>query len=250
MKLKKNEKLGYALLLLSIIIAIVWIFIFVEPVIQSEEYHHFSDTTTFLGISNFWNVVSNIPFLIVGLLALINLKAMIDANFMYVIMFAGIVLISFGSAYYHLEPNNDTLVWDRLPMTIVFMSLFSIVISEFISKKTGKILFAPLILVGFLSIAYWVFSSSGDLRLYILVQFYPMIAIPVILICFKSEYNSVSAYWILFLFYVIAKLLEYFDGEIYEALVYMSGHSLKHFAAAIGLYVLIDSYRKRDLLVS
>ena len=246
----KKETVGYAILILSVIIAIVGIFAFVEPIAQNEEYHKFVDSTKIFGVPNFWNVISNLPFLIVGLIALINLKAMKGVSVLHITMFAGITLISFGSAYYHLEPNNDTLIWDRLPMTIVFMSLFSVVISEFISLRIGKLLFVPLILVGLCSIAYWIYSSTGDLRLYILVQFYPMIAIPVILLFFKPKYTSTSAYWMLFLLYIIAKLLEYFDGEIYETLVYMSGHSLKHIAAAIGLYILIDSYRKRELIGS
>jgi len=244
-----KQKIGYSILIISAIAAVAGIFLFVDPVIQNEDYHIFSDEKTFLGVPNFWNVVSNIPFLLVGLIGLINLKAIQGARMMYAVMLIGVILIAFGSAYYHLEPNNSTLVWDRLPMTIVFMSLFGIVISEFISLKIGRLLFVPLLSLGLLSIAYWVFSNSGDLRLYILVQFYPMIAIPFILIFFDSKYDRTSAYWMLFLFYVLAKIMEYFDSEIYETLVVISGHSLKHFAAAIGLYILIDSYRKRKLLV-
>lgn len=242
-----REKVGYTILLFSMLIAIVGIFFFAKPIVQSEEYHQFSDAKTILGVSNFWNVVSNIPFLIIGIIGLLSLKSMVGSNRMYVLMFAGIALISVGSAYYHLDPNNNALVWDRLPMTILFMSLFSIVISEFVSKRAGDILFVPLILIGLLSIAYWVLSESGDLRLYILVQFYPLIAIPVILLFFESRYTRASAYWFLILLYVIAKLCEYFDSEIYEALVFFSGHSLKHIAAAIGLYILIDSYRSREI---
>ena len=34
--------------------------------------------------------------------------------------FLGLFLTGFGSGYYHWEPTNDTLVLDRLPMTILF----------------------------------------------------------------------------------------------------------------------------------
>ena len=72
----KKEKVGYAILILSIIIAIVGIFAFVEPIAQNEEYHNFIDSTKIFGVPNFLNVISNLPFLIVGLIALIHLKAM------------------------------------------------------------------------------------------------------------------------------------------------------------------------------
>ena len=244
----KSDKLGYTVLISTAIAAVIGIFLFVDPILQSEEYHNFSDARTYFSIPNFWNVISNIPFLIVGVFGLIHWKYIKGANGMHIVMFAGIVIMSGGSAYYHWAPDNDTLVWDRLPMTIVFMSLFSIVITEFISPRAGKLLFIPLILIGLLSIAYWVYSSSGDLRPYVLVQFYPMIAIPIIIIFFKSGYTLESAYWMLLILYVIAKIFEYFDAEIYHLLVQMSGHSLKHIAAAIGLYLLLNSYRKREIV--
>jgi hypothetical protein len=134
-------------------------------------------------------------------------------------------------------------------MTIAFMALFSIIISENISVRSGKTLLLPLLLTGMLSVAYWHFSETrgtGDLRLYALVQFYPMIAIPIILICFRSRCTHVYAYWWLLLAYIIAKVFEHFDAEVYNVSGFISGHSLKHLAAALGMYVLLVSYQKRN----
>jgi hypothetical protein len=165
------------------------------------------------------------------------------------LLFFGTFLVGFGSGYYHLDPNNQTLVWDRLPITVAFMALFSIIISEFISVRSGKTLLLPLILAGILSVAYWQFSEirgEGDLRFYALVQFYPMLAIPIILICYRSRCTYVYAYWCLLLAYIIAKLFEHFDAEVYNVSGFISGHSLKHLAAALGMYVLLVSYQKRN----
>lgn len=41
------------------------------------------------------------------------------------VLFAGVLLTSAGSTWYHLAPTNDSLVWDRLPMTLGFMGLFA-----------------------------------------------------------------------------------------------------------------------------
>jgi hypothetical protein len=89
--------------------------------------------------------------------------------------------------------------------------------SEFISLKIGKKLFIPLMALGLFTIVYWIIGEhygSGDLRGYLLVQFLPMLIMPIILLSFKRK--SAKAYWYLLLFYVFAKLFEYFDGQIFE----------------------------------
>lgn len=249
-----KEKLGFALIIISALMVIIGI-AYQNPIPQDISYHLFVDTREIWSIPNFWNVVSNVPFVIVGLLGLYKLrfpgklKVVDDTSIAYVLLFFGTFLVGFGSGYYHLDPNNQTLVWDRLPITVAFMALFSIIISEFISVRSGKTLLLPLILAGILSVAYWQFSEirgQGDLRFYALVQFYPMLAIPIILICYRSRCTYVYAYWCLLLAYIIAKLFEHFDAEVYNVSGFISGHSLKHLTAALGMYVLLVSYQKRN----
>lgn len=225
-----------------------------DAISQDETYHHFADTRTLWGIKNFWNVVSNVPFLGLGIYALYKLLKLKDLRIdeeikiAYILLFTGITLLSLGSAYYHLDPNTHTLLWDRLPMTIAFMALFSIVISEFISIKEAKRLLYPLLFLGIFSVLYWAYTEKqgyGDLRLYFFVQFFPMLTIPLILLFFKSSYTLSRGYVYLLLSYVLAKIFEYFDTQIYEYLVFISGHSLKHIVAALGLYILLFTYSKR-----
>jgi hypothetical protein len=168
----------------------------------------------------------------------------------YAVLFIGIGLMALGSSYYHLIPGNPSLVWDRLPMTITFMSLFSIAISEFISVPLSKLLLLPLLILGIVSVLYWDYTEGlgrGDLRPYALIQFFPMLAIIIILIFFSSKFTHTSAYWWLLGAYIIAKICEHLDGEIYQVLHWVSGHSLKHIFAGIGLYILLASYEKRRL---
>ncbi len=239
----KKEKLGYTLLSIIGIVAIIG-FLLSSPIKQNEDYHHFSDEQTIWGIKNFWNVISNFPFLIVGLYGIFQLKKMNRLNFQYLMFFIGIFCVAIGSGYYHFNPTSSTFVWDRLPMTIAFTALMSIVISEFIDFKKGKLLLLPLLFIGIISIVYWVVYD--DLRLYVVVQFYPILAIPIILILFKSAENLTKGFWLLLISYVFAKLCETFDFEIHKTLKFLSGHSLKHFSIFVGIYLLIKSFPRQE----
>lgn len=251
---KRKEKIGITLIVVLALFVVVATGL-QNPIAQDVNYHLFKDSRTLLGIPNVWNVLSNAVFLFVGLSGLykilitnsLNIIAEIKSS--YVLFFIGITLVAFGSGYYHLWPDNQALVWDRLPMTIAFMALFSIIISEFISVRIGKVLLIPLVFLGMAAVIYWhvgEINGVGDLRYYAIVQFFPMLAMPVIFICFNSIYSHTRAYWFLLVAYIIAKVFEHFDGEIYNALGVISGHSLKHIIVAAGLAALLVSYAVRN----
>ena len=247
MSRQTRERIGFGLLIISALLVVGGV-ISQNPIAQDVSYHAFADDRTLWTIPNFWNVVSNIPFIIAGFIGVNSfkqpgkLKVISEINTAYILLFFGTFLVGFGSSYYHLAPDNQTLVWDRLPMTIAFMSLFAIIISEFISVRSGKALLLPLILAGACSVIYWHFSEmsfKGDLRFYALVQFYPMLTIPIMLLCFRSRYTHVQVYWWLLLTYIVAKVFEHFDAEVYDALGFISGHTLKHIFAALGIFILL-----------
>ena len=248
-----GQRAGTILIYAITVVALVAVFI-LEPIVQDTAYHRFSDARELWGIPNFWNVCSNLAFLFVGFLGTYQFtngeikNRLPELHFAYIALFLGVALVSLGSIYYHLQPDNQTLLWDRLPMTIAFMALFTIIIGEFASARLAKQIFIPLILVGAGSAVYWYIgelNDAGDLRFYMLVQFLPVMLIPILLLLFQSHFDRVYAYWWLLLSYVIAKFLEYFDTEVFALSGFISGHSLKHFVAAVGLYLLLDSYRRR-----
>ena len=238
----KKEKVGYIILTAIALLSVAGIFI-LSPIEQDKEYHNFCDSETIFNIPNFWNVVSNIPFLVIGLIGLYKTTTLLETKIKYIVFFLGISLVSIGSGYYHLNPNNNTLVWDRLPMTIAFMSLFSIIISEFIDLKIGLKSLFPSILIGLLSVVYWIVFN--DLKIYILVQFFPVFAIIVILSFFRSKYNLTIGYWLLLLAYIIAKIFEHFDYQTQNILKILSGHTLKHVVISIGIFSLLYTYLNR-----
>ena len=224
-----------------------------SPKPQSNSYHAFADHTQFLGIANFLNVFTNLPFIIVGIIGLRLLsKTAVKRPIavIYGVLFTGIFLIGLGSSYYHLAPNNNSLVWDRIPMTIVFMAFLTAVIAECINIKTGRLLLFPLVIVGIASVLWWNYTEQighGDMRLYGFVQFYPVIVIPVILMLFPSPVNAKawrSLMWVV-IWYIFAKLFEHFDKEIYVTTGFVSGHSLKHIAAATATWYMVHAFAKK-----
>jgi len=249
---------GRARWLIAISVApIVATFVFVDPIPQPVSYHAFADTRTLLGLTNFWNVISNALFLVFGLIGIWqvlsnhNLAIIPRLRTAYAVLFAGIAVTAFGSGWFHLAPDNDSLFWDRLPMTIAFMPLFTVILGEHVSEKLAARLFWPLLLVGIASVIYWDYTESrgaGDLRLYALVQFLPMILIPAMLLSYRSVFDPTRFYWIAIGLYVLAKVFEYFDQNIYSFGGVISGRSLKHFAASLVALVLINGIRARKLL--
>lgn len=253
MSLSKRDTV---LIVLTIgIIAIA--FVLSSPYPQDPAYHLFADTRTLLDVDNFWNVMSNLPFLVVGLWGLGYLgrhaatSCLPGLQSAYIVFFGGVLLTAFGSGYYHLAPANDPLVWDRLPMTIAFAGLFSIIVGEFVSVRTARRILIPLLLIGYASVEYWAITESrgaGDLRPYAVVQFFPMVLILFFLLTRKPTIGAAKYYWIMLLFYVLAKVFEQLDTVVYAVGGLLSGHSIKHmFAAMTPATVLYALYRRRGV---
>jgi len=224
--------------------AVVVAVVFALPrVAQPISYHDFADQRRLLGVPNFMDVASNLAFLVAGLygLRILGRSRFADTRerLPYAILFAAVIVTCFGSAYYHLAPSNSTLFWDRLPMTLSFMSFLCAVIAERVSVKAGSALLWPLLLVGILSLLWWRWTETagrGDLRPYLLVQFYPMLAILLLLLLFPPRYTRQWDLVVIFALYVAAKLLELADRPIFNLGHVVSGHTLKHLAAAVACF--------------
>jgi hypothetical protein len=230
----------------------------VTPVAQDPAYHHVADQRALDGVPNFLNVASNLPFLLVGALGLTFLARnrhdgradtfVTPADRRpYWPFFTGVALTGLGSAYYHWQPDNATLFWDRLPMTIAFMALLASVIGERISRRGGARALWPLLMVGVGSTLYWHLGelrSAGDLRAYGLVQFGSMVLVPLILVIFPARYTGMPDLWISMGWYGLAKGFEYFDHGFLR-LTAVSGHTWKHLAAAASAYWIFRMLARR-----
>jgi hypothetical protein len=249
------------LILIEILTAIVFAgMLFVPRIPQDPAYHLFADKRMFFGVPNFFDVISNIPFIVIGFAGMLELAKNLSnmdqkdriVNICYLVFFISIFLTGFGSGYYHLNPDNATNVWDRLPLAVSFMSLFAAILYERIELKGGPAFLAALVLFGIFSIVYWYITElkgRGDLRPYIIVQFYPMLLIPFIILYLPSRFTRANDLWVMSGFYGLAKIFELFDKQIFRILRSISGHTFKHIFAALAVFWVLRMVQKRKMKI-
>ena len=244
--------------LLSVITVLgVLLALFLPAIPQDPAYHQFADQRQMFGISNFVNVTSNIPFILFGGMGIYFIArnrfqgGLAELQTIYQLFFMGTFLTGFGSIYYHLQPTSISLMWDRLPMTLVFISFFCIVVGEHISALRANRWLWPLLLFGVFSVMYWQWGEirgHGDLRFYALVQFLLPLLIVVILLMFPSPFGSRLWIVLVLLVYALAKVAEQYDVEIFALTnAHFSGHALKHLLAALVSLLWMTALYKRLL---
>jgi len=242
------------------------------PIPQPESHHQFADARALWRIPNALNVLSNASFFLVGWAGLAFLRRgptrdpdgpfrpgahtafeSLRERPAYVLFFAGVLLTAFGSAWYHLKPSTPRLFWDRLPMAIAFMALFAAMLAERISIYWSRMLLLPLVFSGVASTVMWRISEdrgAGDLRFYIFVQVFPMVALPLMMLLFRPRYSRGAELLLVMLVYAGAKVLEHFDAKIWELTSQtVSGHSAKHVVAALAAWLVLDMLKKRGRAV-
>jgi hypothetical protein len=247
-------------LLVGVTLLLIIIALLLKPIPQWQSYHNFADQRIWFGLPNAENVLSNIPLALVGIWGLFLLLSPGKIQFLHsnerwpwLGISIGLILTAFGSGYYHLAPNNATLVWDRLPLTILYMSFVATLINDRITFRFSVLLWLALLCIGFYSVFYWYVSElrgTGDLRLYALVQGYAIV-VALIMLFVPSHYTRTGDLAVVVGFYILAKLFEMFDLKIYlfDADL-ISGHTLKHLAAAMAGLWLMRMVWKRKAVVS
>jgi hypothetical protein len=250
--LERQTRLGIITLLS--LVSIIALFS-LPPLPLAAGYHSFADDRAFLGIPNCFNVLSNIPFVVAGVWGLVWLLhpsskssfAFQSERLPYFIFFSGVTLTGFGSLWYHLRPGDDRLPWDLLPMTCCFTVMISALFMERVSVNAGRALLLPLLVLGMASVAYWYATEArghGDYRFYLFVQFYSPVLLAAIIALFPPRYTHTNYLVGAFFLFVLAKLFELFDSQIYSSTL-ISGHALKHITAAVACYVILLMLQRR-----
>jgi Ceramidase len=222
---------------------------------QPLDYHHFADRRSMLGVANFLNVASNIGLLLVGIAGLVGVFRrgpqfeFTCERLPYAVFFLGMLLTAAGSAYYHLAPDNERLFWDRLPMT-TFMALVAAQIVDRINVRAGLALLVPMLLVGPASVIYWRATERagvGNVLPYFILQVYFIVILLLIALLQPSRYTRGRGIYWAFALYVVAKILEWFDRDLFALGNLVSGHTLKHLAAAAASFVVCRMLMLRTL---
>ncbi len=233
---KSRHPLAVLVILMAVSLAGL---LLLPPIPQDQTYHDFADQRSLMGIPNFWNVALNIPFVIVGLVGLAQCRE--DAA--TIVLFIGFFLTGLGSTYYHWDPSDSTLFWDRLPMTLAFAAIFVLIVKERVGARAGDILLWPMLAIGAASLLWWLWAD--DLRLYFWAQFFPAVALLALFALYPAKYTH-SKYWLIAAaLYALAKLFEFTDHAIYSAAGILSGHTFKHLVAAAACAVVLRYFQLR-----
>ncbi|QAU33027.1 hypothetical protein [Janthinobacterium sp. 17J80-10] len=223
------------------------------PVAQLTNYHDFADQHTLFGIAHGADVLSNLGFALVALwgwrrLAPARKHPGIAAGWAgYALFLAGLLLTAFGSTWYHLDPDNARLVWDRLPITLACGGLLAGVWGD-ARQRSSAALAAGLALAGMASVAWWYFTElagSGDLRAYLLLQILPILLIPLLQWIHGTPPAERWAFAGALLLYVFAKFAEMNDHQIAAVLGALTGHTLKHLLATAAAALVVASLVQR-----
>lgn len=232
--------------------------LFLSPHVPiGPNYHVFADNRPLFGLPNAWDVLSNLPFFLVGIWGLIWLlstagrSAFLDGRerIPYLVFFAGVMLTGIGSFWYHMAPSDSRLPWDLLPMTCSFTSMVVVTYMERVNVRAGYLALVPALLLGIFSVVYWDVTTSlgrGEYKFYLFVQFFSPVLLALIIVLFPPRYTGVRYLVVAFGLYVAAKLFETYDGAIFERIGGpFSGHALKHFTAGVACYWIFEMLRHR-----
>ena len=238
---------GRVLLWALPLVALAVLFAF-GPMPQPPDYHQFADRRAALGIPHFANVVSNLAFLLVGGLGLHHCIRYRPSGALgaWTVFFAGFVAVAFGSGYYHSNPGNGTLVWDRLGMGIGLAGIYAALMTEYVAARLGKYLLAVALAGALGSVLYW--SFADDLRFYLAVQGIVFLSALVILACFENAYGQKRFFLWALVIYALAIACEQLDIPIFTLTGgVIGGHAVKHLLAALAAYLLYDMLRRRSM---
>ncbi|MFO1351998.1 MAG: alkaline phytoceramidase [Gammaproteobacteria bacterium] len=257
---RRREYGRWAIVIVPGVLALVIVMLRYGPIPQDPSYHDFADRRVWFGIPHAGDVLSNLLLLAVGLLGLARIARATwverafeyaDERWIYGVFFAGIAFTGVGSMIYHWQPDNASLVWDRLPIIVTLMALLCAVVAERIGPRIGLALLAPLVAVGVTSVAWWAWSEQqgyGDLRLYALLVIDAPLALALLLVLWKSRYTHGGAYWWVLGWYGAAKACEALDAPIFHLSGgVVSGHNLKHLAAAVSAGWVLGMLSRRAL---
>ena len=246
----RSGRIGIMLGVLAVALVIAW---WVPPVPQDPAYHRFADARPFLGVPNALNVLSNLAFLIAGgaglglALGASGRVAFVDGRerWPWVVFFAGLALTGFGSAWYHAQPNDATLVWDRLPMALGFAGLVAGTLTDREPRWIWQWLFAFAV-VGAGTVLYW--HVTANLVPYLVMQAGFMAATLIATAYIPTRYTHANRIYAAAGLYALALIFERLDHQVHALLGgWISGHTLKHLLACAAIVIVYAMLRERCL---
>ena len=225
---------------------------------QPQSFHDYADQRPWLGLPHAADVLSNLPFLAIGAIGLhFVLRGWKQGSrgafsgqqtaWPYALLFAGVTLTAFGSAWYHAQPNDATLLWDRLPMALGFAGLVAGTLTDRAPQRILQWLLA-FATVGAGTVVYW--YVSGNLVPYLVMQVGFIATALIATAWITPRYTHAKRVYAAAGLYAVAVIFERLDHQVYALLGgWISGHTLKHVFACAAIWVVLSMLQSRKLSV-
>ncbi|MDG9924365.1 MULTISPECIES: hypothetical protein [unclassified Pseudomonas] len=221
-------------------LCLVLIAAFGPTVQQPALYHAFADQRALLGIPHALDVLSNLPFLLLGLFGMSRLRQIVDARWqgLYLLLCLGLLLTFLGSSAYHLAPADAGLLYDRLGMLVLFAAILGLAAADRLGFTAARMTALGVALGG--SAALWAWYTSGNLLPWIVLQAGGMLLLVMLACCRPRRDAHALRLGLCVVWYALAKLCELNDSGLFHLSgEWLSGHSLKHLLSGLAVLPLL-----------
>ena len=207
-------------------------------------YHDFADQRTLLGLPHARDVLSNLPFAVMGAWGLWWLRRVpLDRlgtaqRGLAGLLFIGLIATAFCSSGYHLDPHDAGLCIDRVGMSLAFAGLLGLAAADRISARAGVAL-AALVAVAAPATAL-VAWLGGNMTPWAVLQGGGLVLLAALAL--RRPQPRALGFSIIgvIAFYAVAKALELADAPVFALTQQLiSGHSAKHLVAALAAWPVV-----------
>ncbi len=219
-----------------------------SPVLRGPAFHHYADARWLLGLPHAGDVLSNLPFVWVGIAGLIAARRAVGLpRGLVALFFAGILGIGLGSGAYHVHPTDATLVFDWLPIVIAVAFLVALVASDRVDRSLGRIAAVVLPTAGLVSVMWWWAgggTDGGDMRFYATLQLLFIAMVPVMVLLYPKGRLPRADLLCGMVCFVLARLVNTRDASILDSTTLVSGHTVKHLMAGLAAWFVLRAVRR------
>ena len=240
----KTSKPEWALL--GVCLVLILLALLGPAVAQPTDHHHFADQRELWDIPCAWDVLSNLPFALMGFWGLAWLTRAPALGRVQrtcaALFFCGLLATAMCSSWYHWRPDDAGLAVDRLGMVVAFPGLIGLAVADRISERAGMVLAALVLVLGPLSVQVW--AGTGNVLPWAVLQFGGM-ALMLWLAALRPLDGALAVrLGTIILIYAVAKLFEQADHAVFAWTGQtVSGHTFKHAVASLAALSVIFSLK-------
>jgi hypothetical protein len=219
-----------------------------SPVIKGPTFHQYADGRPLFGLPHAGDVLSNLPFVIVGVLGLVLARRIEHLpRGLVALAFAGVLGIGVGSATYHVHPIDATLAFDWLPIVLALSWMVALVIADRVDLRVGAIAAVALPLAATASVMWWWLgggtTSGGDMRWYAFLQLLLVALVPLLVLLYPRGRIDRTYLLLAVGCFVAARAVHAADATIL-ATTGVSGHTLKHLIAGLATFMVLRAVQR------